>query len=92
MRRSAEVFFSGESSDAPIYVPEPKAPDRVPSHIDPASVTTFPGGRTQRICFNPLRAEPSATVVATVRRFGVVGLIFCALCTGFMRLVRSSTR
>ena len=32
-----------------------------------------------RVCGNPLRDEPSPVVVAAVKRFGLVGLMVCAV-------------
>jgi len=41
---------------------------------------------------NPLRGDdPHPTVIATVKRFGIVGLTACALCAAFMRWFRSLT-
>ncbi len=39
---------------------------------------------------NPLRDEPSPTVIAAVKRFGIAGLVACALGAGLRRLWRSS--
>jgi hypothetical protein len=50
-----------------------------------------PGERTfrrediERLCANPLRDEPDPVVVEAVRRFGFVGLVTCAVCTGLLR-------
>jgi len=41
---------------------------------------------------NPLREEPHPLVVGAVKRFGVVGLIGCAVGAGFTRWWRSRTR
>jgi hypothetical protein len=46
----------------------------------------------QRICVNPLADEPHPTIVHAVKRFGVVGLVACALGTGLMRWWRSLAR
>lgn len=43
----------------------------------------------QRLCVNPLRDEPDPTVVGAVRRFGVVGLVACAVGTGVARWWRT---
>lgn len=40
-------------------------------------------------CANPFQDEPSPTVIAAVKRFGLVGLIACALGTGMTRWWRS---
>ncbi|MBV8806975.1 MAG: hypothetical protein JO042_18085 [Sinobacteraceae bacterium] len=39
----------------------------------------------EAICVNPLREEPHPVVIAAVRRFGVVGLVACALGTALVR-------
>ena len=39
----------------------------------------------ERICANPLRDEPHPVLVGAVRRFGLVGLVTCAVCTGLLR-------
>jgi hypothetical protein len=41
------------------------------------------------LCFNPLRDEPSDAVVHAVQRFGVVGLVSCALGSGVLRWWKS---
>jgi hypothetical protein len=41
------------------------------------------------ICVNPLREEPHPAIIAAVRRFGVVGLVACALGAALMRRWRS---
>ena len=47
----------------------------------------------QGICANPFTAdEPHPAVVSTVKRFGVVGLVACALATGLTRWWRSLAR
>jgi hypothetical protein len=43
----------------------------------------------QGICVNPLRDEPAPLVVSAVRRFGVVGLVACALGAALLRWYRS---
>ena len=37
------------------------------------------------ICANPLREEPHPLLVGAVRRFGLVGLVTCAVGTGLLR-------
>lgn len=37
------------------------------------------------ICANPLRDAPNPVLVAAVRRFGLVGLVTCAVGTGLLR-------
>jgi hypothetical protein len=37
------------------------------------------------ICANPLRDEPHPVVVGAVKRFGLVGLVACAVGTGLAR-------
>jgi hypothetical protein len=44
------------------------------------------------ICANPLADEPHPTIVSAVKRFGVVGLVACALGTGLMRWWKSLAR
>jgi hypothetical protein len=46
----------------------------------------------QGICANPLRDEPHPVIVGAVKRFGVVGLVACALGTGLMRWWKSHAR
>jgi len=43
----------------------------------------------QGICANPLREEPHPVTVATVKRFGLVGLVGCAIGAAFLRWWRS---
>ena len=43
------------------------------------------------ICVNPLREEPHPAIIAAVRRFGVVGLVACALGTACVRWWKSLT-
>jgi hypothetical protein len=43
----------------------------------------------QGICANPLADEPHPTIVGAVQRFGVVGLVACALGFGLMRWLKS---
>jgi hypothetical protein len=38
-----------------------------------------------RVCGNPLRDEPDPVVVAAVKRFGLVGLVVCAVSAGLGR-------
>jgi hypothetical protein len=46
----------------------------------------------QGICANPLADEPDPAVVSAVRRYGVVGLVACAVGAGFMRWWKSRFR
>jgi hypothetical protein len=46
----------------------------------------------QGICANPLADEPHPAIVSAVKRFGVVGLVACALGTGLMRWWKSLAR
>jgi hypothetical protein len=46
----------------------------------------------QGICANPLADEPHPAIVGAVQRFGVVGLVACALGTGLMRWWNSRAR
>ena len=43
------------------------------------------------ICANPLREEPHPLLVEAVRRFGLVGLVTCAVGTGLLRWLQSLT-
>jgi len=43
----------------------------------------------QGICANPLRDEPAPVIVGAVKRFGVVGLVACALGAGLARWWKS---
>lgn len=52
----------------------------------------FQGAGVQGICVNPLREEPEAAVIGAVTRFGVVGLVACALGAALVRLVRRLMR
>jgi len=44
------------------------------------------------ICANPFTDEPHPTVVSAVKRFGVVGLVACALGAGLTRWWKSLAR
>lgn len=46
----------------------------------------------QGICANPLRDEPHPVIVGAVQRFGVVGLVVCALGAGLARWLKSLAR
>lgn len=90
VERSAEEF----SLDEPMV-------DVAHGHQDVASALSGSAGTTERtfrreavggICANPLRDEPGALLVGAVRRFGLVGLVTCALCTGLARWCRSLAR
>jgi hypothetical protein len=45
----------------------------------------------EAICANPLRDEPHPVVVGAVKRFGLVGLVTCAVGTGLLRWWQSLT-
>jgi hypothetical protein len=45
----------------------------------------FQSDAIERICANPLRDEPHPAVVRAVRRFGIVGLVACALTAAVAR-------
>jgi hypothetical protein len=51
----------------------------------------FRRGDIEGICANPLRDEPNPVVVGAVRRFGLVGLVTCAVGTGLLRWWHSVT-
>jgi hypothetical protein len=46
----------------------------------------------QGICANPLRDEPHRAIVGAVQRFGIVGLVACALGAGLARWWKSLGR
>jgi len=46
----------------------------------------------ERICVNPLRDEPSPAAIGAVKRFGLVGLIACALAAACHRWWKSVAR
>ena len=46
---------------------------------------SFRRAHIERICANPLRDEPDPLLVGAVRRFGLVGLVTCAVGTGLLR-------
>ena len=88
VERSAEEFTLDEPIDA--------------SHCDEAvadalSDSASTGDRPFRrediegICANPLRDEPHPVVVGAVKRFGLVGLVTCAVCAGLLRWWHSLT-
>jgi hypothetical protein len=88
VERSAEEFTLDEPIDA--------------SHgneavADALSDSASTGGRPFRrediegICANPLRDEPQPVVVGAVKRFGLVGLVTCALGAGLLRWWHSLT-
>ena len=45
-----------------------------------------------RVCGNPLRDEPDPMVVGAVKRFGLVGLVVCAVLAGLGRWWLTITR
>jgi hypothetical protein len=64
--------------------------EAVPEHegLEQADRNSAP---EQPISANPLREEPAPFVVGAVKRFGVVGLVACAVGTGLTRWWRSVT-
>jgi hypothetical protein len=52
---------------------------------------TLASADIEDICANPLCDEPHPVVVGAVKRFGLVGLVACALGTGLVRWCRSLT-
>src|ERR1700760_2763019 len=82
VERSAEQF----SLDAPI-----DAADAHGGSADRAAETSeiperpFVDEQTGVVCTNPLRDEPSALAVGTVKRFGLVGLVTVAVGSGIAR-------
>ena len=88
VERSAEEFSLDEPIDA--------------SHGNPAVAGALAdnAGAAERafrrediegICANPLRDEPHPLMVGAVRRFGLVGLVTCAVGTGLLRWWHSLT-
>jgi hypothetical protein len=83
--------------DAPIGAPHRKeaAAGSLSDTGNPGLRPDFGGLRPediQGIRANPLADEPHPTIVHAVKRFGVVGLVACALGTGLMRWWRSLAR
>ena len=80
VERSIEEFRLDEPLD-----PAQHAVEEV--HLDAEVAHAQPFGTAEIEAFhaNPLRDEPSPAVVTAVRRFGVVGLVTCALGAGLRR-------
>ena len=93
MERSAEEY----SLDEPIGTPHSdavaaaKLSDMADACSRPDSQRLQPED-IQGICANPLRDEPEAIVVGAVKRFGLVGLVACALGAGLSRWWKSRPR
>ena len=89
MERSVEKYSLHE----PIGAPQ-AGEARAAAPSDGAS----PGERRFRhediegICANPLRDEPHPAVVSAVKRFGLVGLVACAVGAGLLRWWKSPPR
>ena len=77
MERSAEEF----PLDQPIDT----------SHVNDGAAETIPAERSFRrediegVCTNPLHDEPHEVIVGAVKRFGLVGLIVCAVGAAMLR-------
>ena len=52
---------------------------------DIASAAAVAAMEAARVCGNPLPDEPGPVVVAAVKRFGLVGLVVCAVSAGLGR-------
>jgi hypothetical protein len=86
VERSAEEFTLDEPIDAvhdsevvaTALTDDARAPQR-----------SFQSADIEGICANPLRDEPPPVVVGAVKRFGLVGLVACALGTGLLRWCKS---
>lgn len=76
MEQSAEEYAIDESIEVA------RAEPRVAAH-------SIRRNSIERMYLNPLRDEPDAAVVAAVQRFGVVGLVACAVGTGVARWWRA---
>jgi len=59
---------------------------------DIASAAAVASMEAPRVCGNPLRDEPDPVVVAAVKRFGLVGLVVCAVGAWVGRWWSSVTR
>lgn len=94
MARSAEELRLVEPIEPSSEAPESCAHRRSPDADDAGPGLGALASSLQRKdlragCANPFRDEPSPTVIAAVKRFGLVGLIACAVGTGMARWWRS---
>jgi hypothetical protein len=89
VERSVEEY----SLDEPIGAPHGNetAAGRLSRTASPGSERLQPED-IQGICANPLRDEPHPAIVGAVKRFGVVGLVACALGAGLARWWKSLGR
>jgi len=98
VRRSAEEFSIDEPIDAPDAARAAHG-----AQGDPASITRLPTARSaaavapvphpaEPAFVNPFRAEPAAAVITTVKHFGRVGLVACALAAALLRWLHSWKR
>jgi hypothetical protein len=94
VERSVEEY----SLDEPIGVPLRSAPAVDELVVVKLVETAYPDSPDsealqpediQGICANPLADEPHPAIIGAVQRFGVVGLVACALGTGLMRWWKS---
>jgi hypothetical protein len=86
VERSAEEFTLDKPIDA-VHASEVAA--TALSDDADASQPCFRNADIEGICANPLRDEPHPGVVGAVKRFGLVGLVACALGTGLLRWCKS---
>jgi len=95
VERSVEDY----SLDEPIEVPQGSAPAAHTS-TDTTELSDAADAGTrylqppdlEGVCANPMRDEPSPAVIGTVKRFGVVGLVACAVGAGLTRWCKSLVR
>jgi hypothetical protein len=85
VERAAEEYSLDEPIDDATHASEVVAPPH-------DAGTPLRGSRNadiEGICANPLRDEPHPVVVGAVKRFGLAGLVACALGTGLLRWCKS---
>jgi hypothetical protein len=88
VQRSAEEFSLDEPIDAS------RGNEALAGALSDSASTAelhFRREDIEGICANPLRDEPHPVVVGAVRRFGLVGLVTCAVGTGLLRWWHSLT-
>jgi hypothetical protein len=69
-----------------VYAPEEGSTDAL--QCSDAHESAIPD-RARPDCVNPLREEPHPAAIGAVRRFGVVGLVTCALTSSALRWWKS---
>jgi hypothetical protein len=88
VERSAEEFSLHEPIDA-AHAREVAAPALIDDADADAPQRSFRNADIEGICANPLRDEPHPVVIGAVQRFGLVGLVACAVGTGLLRWWKS---